>query len=101
MRRSRISIFNSHRFIVLLLTLAACSLVPFTANAQEQAASPSTGWVVIPVDEYQQLRARAFPGERPPEPPPVDATLTRADYDLQINSGGSLATGRTTLTIDV
>ena len=101
MRRSGISIFNSHRFIVLLLTLAACSLVPFTANAQEQAASPSTGWVVIPVDEYQQLRARAFPGERPPEPPPVDATLTRADYDLQINSGGSLATGRASLTIDV
>lgn len=101
MRRSGISIFNSHCFIALLMALAACFIVAFAASAQEQATSPSTGWVVIPVDEYQQLRARAFPGERPPEPPPVDATLTRADYDLQINSGGSLATGRASLTIDV
>jgi hypothetical protein len=101
MRRSRTSIFYLHHSFVLLLAVFACSLLTFKANAQEQATSPSTGWVVIPVEDYQQLRSRAFPGERPPEPPPVDATLTRADYDLQINSGGSLATGRASLTIDV
>src|SRR6185437_11829302 len=36
-----------------------------------------------------------------PEPPPVDATLTRADYDLKVNNAGDLATGRASLTIDV
>jgi hypothetical protein len=54
---------------------------------------------VIPVDEYQSLRARAYPTERVPEPPPVDATLTRVDYDLRI--AGELATGRASLTVDV
>jgi hypothetical protein len=101
MRRSRISILYLHHSIALLLVLSAWCVAVFRANAQEQATSPSTGWVVIPVDEYQQLRARALPGERPPEPPPVDATLTRADYELQINTGGSLATGHASLTIDV
>src|SRR6516164_9564532 len=61
--------------------------------------SHSPGWVVIPVDEYQHLRERAYPTERVPEPPPVDATLTRVDYDLRI--AGELATGRASLTVDV
>src|SRR5262249_1555510 len=47
----------------------------------------------------QNLRARAYPMERTPEPPPVDATLTRVDYDLRI--AGELATGRASLTVDV
>ena len=51
------------------------------------------------MEEYQTLRARAFPAERAPEPPPVDATLTRVDYDLHVN--GDLATGRASLTVDV
>jgi len=52
----------------------------------------SPGWVVLPVDEYRTLHARAYPTEREPEPPPVEATLTRVDYDLRIN--GDLASGR-------
>jgi len=61
--------------------------------------SRAPGWVVIPIDEYQVLRNKAFPPEREPEPPPVDATLSRVDYDLRVV--GDLATGRATLTVDV
>jgi hypothetical protein len=55
--------------------------------------------VVLPVDEYRTLHARAYPIERDPEPPPVEATLTRVDYDLRID--GELASGRASLTVDV
>jgi hypothetical protein len=53
----------------------------------------------LPVEEYRTLHARAYPTEREPEPPPVEATLTRVDYDLRIN--GDLASGRAGLTVDV
>jgi hypothetical protein len=53
----------------------------------------------LPVEEYRTLHARAYPIERDPELPPVEATLTRVDYDLRINS--DLASGRATLTVDV
>ena len=71
------------------------------AQAQEKPVEPShaPGWVVIPVDEYRVLRAKAYPVEHDPEPPPLDATLTRVDYDLQI--AGDLAAGRASLTVDV
>lgn len=85
----------------------ACILAVFLLSgaAFAQQSSPPIpdathpGWVVISVDEYQDLRAHAFPTDRAPEPPPVDATLTRVDYDLRI--GANLATGRATLTVDV
>jgi hypothetical protein len=64
-----------------------------------QTTSHSPGWVVLPVDEYRTLHARAYPIERDPEPPPVEATLTRVDYDLRID--GELASGRATLTVDI
>jgi hypothetical protein len=54
---------------------------------------------VIPVEEYRVLRAKAFPVEHDPEPPPMDATLTRVDYDLHV--AGDLAAGRASLTVDV
>jgi hypothetical protein len=54
---------------------------------------------VIPVDEYRVLRAKAYPVEHDPEPPPLDATLTRVDYDLHV--AGDLAAGRANLTVDV
>src|ERR1700739_197602 len=65
--------------------------------AQDSAHSP--GWVVISVSEYHALRVRAFPAEREPEPPPVDATLTRVDYDLRVDT--DFASGSATLTVDV
>src|SRR5260370_22105627 len=64
-----------------------------------QVAGHSPGWVVLRVEEYRTLHARAYPVERDPEPPPVEATLTRVDYDLRID--GELASGRTSLTVDV
>src|SRR6266481_8416337 len=67
------------------------------ALAQDSAHSP--GWVVISVPDYHALRVKAFPAEREPEPPPVDATLTRVDYDLRADS--DFASGTATLTVDV
>ena len=82
--------------------LVAASLLSVVA-AQAQEKIPDTahaaGWVVIPVEEYRVLRAKAYPVEHEPEAPPVDATLTRVDYELQIP--GELATGRASLTVDV
>src|SRR5579872_2332118 len=71
------------------------------AQPPEKSAEPShiAGWVVIPVDEYRVLRSKAYPVEHDPEPPPLDATLTRVDYDLHVT--GDLAAGRATLTVDV
>jgi hypothetical protein len=84
------------RFFCALL-LIGCFFPANNSHAQSAAHSP--GWVVLPVDEYRTLHARAYPSERDPEPPPVEATLTRVDYDLRINS--DLASGRATLTVDV
>jgi hypothetical protein len=77
----------------------------FAADSTAQNAQHSPGWVVLPVEEYRALHERAYPIEREPEPPPVEATLTRVDYDLRIDGesagAGELASGRATLTIDV
>jgi hypothetical protein len=82
--------------------LVAASLVwGATVVAQEKSSDSAhaAGWVVIPVEEYRVLRAKAYPVEPNPEPPPVEATLTRVDYDLHIT--GDLASGRASLTVDV
>ena len=55
--------------------------------------------MTIGVEEYRALRAKAFPAQPESEPPPIDATLSRVEYDLRVN--GELATGEATLTIDV
>lgn len=74
-------------------------LVLFVATISRAQESRSSGWVVIPVAEYRTLHAKAYPVEPEPETPPVQVTLTRVDYDLQIR--GDLAKGRASLTIDV
>ena len=57
------------------------------------------GWVVLPVEEYRSLRAKADPPEPPPPAPPVEATLTSVEYELR--ASGSTATGEVRLAIDV
>lgn len=72
-------------------------LLSATASRSQETRSP--GWVVIPVSEYRTLHARAYPVDQEPEASPVQATLTRVDYELQIR--GDVARGRVSLTVDV
>ena len=82
----------------LLATMVVCALCLATRAAAQTTPTPD-GWVVLPVDEYRQLRERANPQPPPPAPPPVDAALTRIDYDLRIENDA--VSGRALLTIDV
>ena len=65
--------------------------------AQEPARTD--GWVVLGLDEYRALRARAFPSAPDPLPPPIDAALSRVDYELRVS--GETAAGAARLTVDV
>ena len=85
-----------HR-VVLLGVLLALSIAPLHVLAQEP--SRADGWVVIPVEDYRSLRARAYPTEPIPAPPPVDAALTRLTYDLTL--AGDSVTGSATAEVDV
>jgi hypothetical protein len=84
---------------VLTATLIASALVHHTSVVLAQEPARTDGWVVLTLDEYRALRARAFPTTPDPLPPPVDATLTRIDYELRVN--GETVTGEARLTIDV
>lgn len=79
----------------VLIAIALAGGVPASA----QTAGTSDGWVVLPVSEYTALKRAAAPAEPEPAPPPVEATLSRIDYDLKID--GDLATGEARLTVDV
>ena len=85
------------RVVVWLIVVGLIATVPGAAIAQ-QPPRPD-GWVVIAVEEYRALRARAFPPDQPPDPPPVEATLTRVEYDLR--AGADAAAGEARLTVDV
>jgi hypothetical protein len=85
---------NHWQCFVLCVALLLCA-----RSAPAQTASHAPGWVVITISDYRTLHAKAYPPEREPEGPPVDATLTRVDYDLHID--GDLAAGRASLTVDV
>ncbi|HYL62148.1 MAG TPA: hypothetical protein VE077_05950 [Candidatus Methylomirabilis sp.] len=86
---------------LFLLPIACATLVLsfFSLPACAQDDSHDSGWVVLTISEYRALYAKAHPAEVEPEAPPVDATLTRVDYDLRID--GDLAAGRANLTVDV
>jgi len=99
------SLFASRRLSLLRSVLPCLVAVALLSNAAVRAqekpleAARAAGWVVIPVEEYRVLRAKAYPADHDPEPPPLDATLTRVDYDLRVL--GELASGRANLTVDV
>src|SRR5690242_13845491 len=77
--------------------LVVVSLLAAVSFAQD--APHATGWVVIPVQEYTALRNRSLPPDIEPSGPPVDATLSKVDYDLRVMNG--VASGHASLTIDV
>ena len=83
------------RFPMVLLSAAIVCAAP----AWGQDAARSEGWVVLGIDEYRALRARALPVTPDPAPPPVEATLTRVDYDLRV--AGDTVMGQARLAIDV
>jgi hypothetical protein len=68
------------------------------AAAPQEPPRPD-GWVVLPIDDYRALRARAYPNTPDPAPPPVEAALTRVDYDLRV--AGDSVSGEARLTVDV
>ena len=77
----------------------AILLVALGASVARAQDPQPNGWVVLSLDEYRALRARAFPVPPTPTPPPVDAALTRVDYDLRAN--GDTVSGEARLTVDV
>ena len=83
----------------LVLAVALVCAFFLAAVPIAQTTSPPDGWVVLPVDEYRALRDRANPTPAPIPPSPVDATLTRVDYDLRVDTDA--VAGRALLTIDV
>lgn len=57
-----------------------------TTSTPAQDATRSSGWVVIP------LATRAYPVDREPDGPPVEATLSRVGYQRKVT--GDLAAGK-------
>jgi hypothetical protein len=82
---------------VLFLTLIV--IFATVAGQAQNTGSTTDGWVVLPVGEYTALRRAAFPADAEPVLPPIEATLSRIDYDLKVD--GDLATGQARLTVDV
>lgn len=85
-----------------LAMMASCLMVLMIGGAPNclaQSASGTDGWVVLPVDDYRALWRAAYPAAVEPEPPPVEATLTRVDYELRVD--GDFASGEARLTVDV
>jgi hypothetical protein len=82
----------------LLFALMLIVTTGLTGLAQT-AATARDGWVVLPISEYTALKKAAYPDEPEPTAPPVEATLSRIDYNLKVD--GDLATGEVRLTVDV
>jgi hypothetical protein len=91
---------NRLRLPASRLALALLSPIVFAVSTLAQSsATPPDGWVVLPVNEYTALKRAAAPAEPEPVEPPVEATLSRIDYELKVD--GDLATGEARLTVDV
>src|SRR5712692_3103841 len=97
-RRARLNMYEvSHVRSLATSCLILATLLSGSAFAQD--ATRIEGWVVLPVAEYRALRERAYPAVRPAEPPPVEAALTRIEYELTV--AGDSAVGQARLTVDV
>lgn len=91
---------NEMRLRASRMALALTLLVAAGVSSFAQTTTPPPdGWVVLPVNEYMALKRSAYPVEPEPAAPPVEATLSRIDYDLKVD--GDLATGEARLTVDV
>jgi len=103
MRRGRFpSCLGTPAFVIFFaFFFQAAGVYSQTASSPRpsQSAQPPSGWVVLPIDHYRALRSAGAPKIAEPEGPPVDAALTRVDYDLAI--ANDLASGTARLTIDV
>jgi hypothetical protein len=86
------------RALSALAAVLVCAFFSAAVPTAQTNTSPD-GWVVLPIDEYRSLRDRANPPLQPIAAPPVDATLTRIDYDLRVDADA--IAGRALLTIDV
>ena len=87
------------RLFVWQCVLTAIALAGGVPAAAQTAGTASDGWVVLQISDYTALKRAASPAEPEPAPPPVEATLSRIDYDLKID--GDLASGEARLTVDV
>src|SRR5215213_6708767 len=91
---------NRLRLPASRVALALLSLIiSAISSAAQSAAAAADGWVVLPVSEYTALKHAAAPAEPEAVAPPVEATLSRIDYDLKVD--GDLAIGEARLTVDV
>jgi hypothetical protein len=93
MNRLRLSAWRLSPVLILFLILGA------DPSSAQTGATSADGWVVLPVSEYTALKRAASPAEPEPVAPPVEATLSRIDYDLKVDR--DLATGEARLTVDV
>ena len=75
---------NRLRKPVSRLALALLSLIIFAVSISAQSsATAADGWVVLPVSEYAALKRAAAPAEPEPVAPPVEATLSRIEQELE------------------
>ena len=81
----------------VIVAIGVCWMT-WVVPAAAQAPAPD-GWVVLPVEEYRTLRDRSLGLPAPPAVSPVDATLTRVDYELR--GDGNAIGGRALLMVDV
>lgn len=81
------------RIAAAIVTLTIGGAIPGFAQG------PPEGWVVLSIDEYQSLRNRSLGLAAPSAPAPIDATLSRVDYDLHLD--GETIAGQALLTIDL
>jgi len=99
LRASLVKLRIGIRALFISALVVGCTPIATVAQTQPATAARNDGWVVISVDEYRALRLKAFPPDRQADPPPVEATLTRVEYDLRVN--GESASGEARLTVDV